>query len=537
MPGQCTGGRSRRIVRWKRVPGVGGPRPRRRCERPSPSSSPTSPAPPPWASGSTPRPSATSRPATSPPCAQPLERHGGTVEKYIGDAVMAVFGIPVLHEDDALRAVRAAIEMRDAMAELNRELEHDLGVGLELRIGVNTGEVAGADGQPAMASSPATPSTPPPASRRRRRPAASSSARRPGAWSRVRRGCDRTARSTLKGKARPRSDVGGGGAGRAATGRCTRRSAVPLVGRRAELRMLNTRFRRAVDRDRCVLVTVTRPGGDRQVAAPQGVHRRHRDGGDGRRRPLPAVRRGHHLLAADRDRERPRRRHRRGRDRGSPRGRLPAAGRGVARRGRGRTSRGERDRGGRPVGGAAAVRGARPARPLVVVFDDIHWAEPAMLDLIEHVAAHATGRRADRLPRPRRPARAAPGVGDARVGGAASSGSSRSPTPTRPACSAAWPTPAARQGAARRGDVRGGGQPALPRTARRDARRRPGRADSSDDPGAPRRAHRRAPGARTASDRGRVDRGPRIPPRSRAGARRPEADASTPRSPRWWIAS
>ena len=75
-----------------------------------------------------------------------LERHGGTVEKYIGDAVMAVFGIPVLHEDDALRAVRAAVEMRDAMADLNRELERDLGVGLELRVGINTGEVAGADG-------------------------------------------------------------------------------------------------------------------------------------------------------------------------------------------------------------------------------------------------------------------------------------------------------------------------------------------------------------------------------------------------------
>src|SRR4029079_4117430 len=75
-----------------------------------------------------------------------LERHGGTVEKYIGDAVMAVFGIPVLHEDDALRAVRAAVEMRDAMAGLNRELERDLGVGLELRVGINTGEVAAADG-------------------------------------------------------------------------------------------------------------------------------------------------------------------------------------------------------------------------------------------------------------------------------------------------------------------------------------------------------------------------------------------------------
>ena len=60
-----------------------------------------------------------------------LERHGGSVEKFAGDAVMAVFGIPVSHEDDALRAVRAAAEMRAAIA------AH----GLEARIGVNTGEV------------------------------------------------------------------------------------------------------------------------------------------------------------------------------------------------------------------------------------------------------------------------------------------------------------------------------------------------------------------------------------------------------------
>jgi class 3 adenylate cyclase/tetratricopeptide (TPR) repeat protein len=74
-----------------------------------------------------------------------LERHGGTVEKFIGDAVMAVFGVPAIHEDDALRAVRAASEMRDALEVLNKELERDHGVSLAARIGVNTGEVVAGD--------------------------------------------------------------------------------------------------------------------------------------------------------------------------------------------------------------------------------------------------------------------------------------------------------------------------------------------------------------------------------------------------------
>jgi len=72
---------------------------------------------------------------------QVVERHEGTVEKFIGDAVMAVFGVPVLHEDDALRAVRAAAEMREALGELNEELERNYGTRLALRIGLDTGEV------------------------------------------------------------------------------------------------------------------------------------------------------------------------------------------------------------------------------------------------------------------------------------------------------------------------------------------------------------------------------------------------------------
>ncbi|MGZ5328830.1 MAG: ATP-binding protein [Actinomycetota bacterium] len=74
-----------------------------------------------------------------------IERHGGTVEKYIGDAVMAVFGIPQLHEDDALRATRAAVDMREGLTVLNKEFERDRGVTIAVRIGVNTGEVVAGD--------------------------------------------------------------------------------------------------------------------------------------------------------------------------------------------------------------------------------------------------------------------------------------------------------------------------------------------------------------------------------------------------------
>jgi len=74
-----------------------------------------------------------------------LEHHGGTVEKYIGDAIMAVFGLPRIREDDALRAVRAAHAMQTTLATLNEELEQRWGVRLVNRTGVNTGEVVAGD--------------------------------------------------------------------------------------------------------------------------------------------------------------------------------------------------------------------------------------------------------------------------------------------------------------------------------------------------------------------------------------------------------
>jgi class 3 adenylate cyclase/tetratricopeptide (TPR) repeat protein len=77
---------------------------------------------------------------------QEIERHGGTVEKFVGDAVMAAFGAPVAHEDDAERAVRAGLRILEAIAELN---EADPGLDLQVRVGINTGEaVVAVDARP-----------------------------------------------------------------------------------------------------------------------------------------------------------------------------------------------------------------------------------------------------------------------------------------------------------------------------------------------------------------------------------------------------
>src|SRR5512132_266088 len=74
-----------------------------------------------------------------------VERHGGIVERFRGDEVMAVFGVPTVHEDDALRAVRTGIAMRRQLVELNVELEATWGIRLQCRIGINTGEVVAGD--------------------------------------------------------------------------------------------------------------------------------------------------------------------------------------------------------------------------------------------------------------------------------------------------------------------------------------------------------------------------------------------------------
>jgi class 3 adenylate cyclase len=184
-----------------------------------------------------------------------LERHGATVEKFIGDAVVAVFGVPTLHEDDALRAVRATIDMHAALATLNEALSSERGVELQIRIGVNTGEVV--VGNPRAGGSFATGDAVTVAQRIQ-------SAAEPGetligdsTWRLVREavttGEPREVR--VKGRAEPVTVRSLRGVDQTAEA-IHRRVGGPMVGRERELGILRTAYERAVAERRCVLVTV-----------------------------------------------------------------------------------------------------------------------------------------------------------------------------------------------------------------------------------------------------------------------------------------
>jgi class 3 adenylate cyclase len=183
-----------------------------------------------------------------------LERHGGTVEKYIGDAIMAVFGLPRLHEDDALRAVRAAFEMGTVLKDLNVRLQATWGVDLENRIGVNTGEVVAGDTatQQRLATGDTVNVT------ARLEQAA------PGGEVLIGEATFRLVKDAvtvepmepleLKGKSKPvrAYRLIGVGLGEA----IARRVDLPVVGRREELGRLLDAFDRALGSSRCEVVTV-----------------------------------------------------------------------------------------------------------------------------------------------------------------------------------------------------------------------------------------------------------------------------------------
>src|SRR5947208_291394 len=189
-----------------------------------------------------------------------LERHGGTIEKYIGDAVMAVFGIPELHEDDALRAVRAATELRQALAELNQDLERGLGVRIGIRVGINTGEVVAGDGtggQNLVTGDPVNVAKRLEEAARTGEILLGDGTRRLVENAAVLEPRDEL---TVKGKSGPvvAWNVLGVIEGAPAY---ARRLDAPLVGREAELRTLRGAYSRAVAERSCRLVTVVGPAG------------------------------------------------------------------------------------------------------------------------------------------------------------------------------------------------------------------------------------------------------------------------------------
>ena len=184
-----------------------------------------------------------------------LERHGGSVEKFIGDAVVAVFGVPVVHEDDGLRAVRAAAEMTTALAALNAALRTERGVEIAMRVGVNTGAVVVGDAR--AGGSRATGDAVNVAARLQQAAEPGETLVGDSTWRLVRD-------AVVTGEPR---DISIKGHEHAVTVRRLiavdqaaegfhRRVGGPMVGRDRELGILRAAFERAVIEERCVLVTV-----------------------------------------------------------------------------------------------------------------------------------------------------------------------------------------------------------------------------------------------------------------------------------------
>jgi class 3 adenylate cyclase/tetratricopeptide (TPR) repeat protein len=273
-----------------------------------------------------------------------LERHGGTVEKFIGDAVMAVFGIPVLHEDDALRAVRAASELRRS----------------ELRIGVNTGEVVTGEGETLVTGDAVN-------------VAARLEQTAPPGEVLIGRTTFQLVRDAveveplapleLKGKAAAVEAFRLVSVDPAAEG-VTRHFDAPLVGRRRELDLLAHSFERTISEQSCHLFT---------LLGPAGV--------------------GKSRLAAE---------FFAGLDATVVRGRCLHYGEGITYWPVVEILRQLGERASPTLD--AIVHGAGTSsnetfwtvrklleevaheRPLVVVLDDLHWAEPTLLDLVDHIA-------------------------------------------------------------------------------------------------------------------------------------------------------
>jgi class 3 adenylate cyclase len=319
-----------------------------------------------------------------------IERHGGTVEKFIGDAVMAVFGIPTLHEDDALRAVRAAREMLTAIELLNEELASRSWAPIALRIGVNTGEVVA--GEATVGHTLVTGDAVNVTARLEQAASAGEVLLGATTYQLVRQSVQAEPMPPLelKGKAEPvQAYLLIGVVERDAI----RRHDTPFVGRRRELHALNEAFDRANEEQACYLFTLLGTAG---VGKSRLVHEFLRQAGARaevlRARCLPY---GEGITFW-------------------PITELVQAAAGIEMNEPPETARqkleallvdapereGIVERIAATVGlsdqivpteeafwGVRKLLEAIAARePLIAVVDDLHWAEPTMLDLIEHVA-------------------------------------------------------------------------------------------------------------------------------------------------------
>ena len=189
-----------------------------------------------------------------------IERHEGVVEKFIGDAVMAVFGLPNVHEDDALRAVRAADEVRTRLAALNDEFTAIWGVTVSVRTGINTGEILARErprGESIVLGDAVN------VAARLEQEAEPGEILIGDATYRLVHDAvtaEDTGPLTLKGKAAPVPAWRLLRVAAHAPG-WSRRLDSPLVGRRRELAELERAFGRAADHRTCELVTVMGPAG------------------------------------------------------------------------------------------------------------------------------------------------------------------------------------------------------------------------------------------------------------------------------------
>jgi class 3 adenylate cyclase/tetratricopeptide (TPR) repeat protein len=322
-----------------------------------------------------------------------LVRHGGSIQKFIGDAIVAVFGLPQVHEDDALRAVRAAHEMQVELGRLNAELERTFGTAIEARIGVNTGEIVAGEavtGQQVVTGDTAN------VAARLEQAAPAMEVLVGGSTYRLVRDAvevEPMEPLELKGKAEPVTayrllTVHGTDEGVA------RRTDTPMVGRETELADLRAAFSRAVQGNRCHAVTLI---GDAGVGKSRLIRAFLADLG-----PDVRVARGRALSYGE----------------GITFWPLAEVVRDAAGIDIDAPAQLALDKLHALVDDADAVERVASAiglldrqlpltelfwgvrrfleilageRPLVVVIDDIHWAEPTFLDLLEHLTASLAG--------------------------------------------------------------------------------------------------------------------------------------------------